>query len=139
VKYFTAIPSRFLRDIHVVRTHLFWILQEIETLGRDFVTGKKKNELTCWWLTIIEERVDEYLRNLGFQSNSIGNMYTSVPPDNLDTVENNYMIFEGMMKANLSEYMEFILKTTEEIYTSIDPFIEEMRLLLDVCKVAEIS
>jgi hypothetical protein len=135
VKYFTMIPSRFLRDIHIIRTDLIWRMKGIELLGREFVTGKKKTELTDWWLQTIEERVDEYLRDAGYQPDSIGYMYTSVAPDNLDIVQRNYRVFEDITKCRLQGYFEFILRTTEEIYSGIDPYITEMELLLDACKV----
>jgi hypothetical protein len=129
------IPSRFLRDIYIIRTDLIWRLKGIELLGREFVTGKKKTELTDWWLQTIEERVDAYLQDAGYHPNSIGSMYTSVAPDNLEIVQRNFRVFEEITKWRLQDYFEFIRRTTEEIYREIDPYIQEMELLLDACKV----
>ena len=135
IHYYCQIPSRFLCDIRIIRSNLSWQVKGIKSLGREFVTGKKKAELTEWWLKTIEMRVDEMLQRHAFQLNCLGSDYTSVPPVSMEVVEQNLKILEDVTRSGGKEYTDFITQTTDEIYKVIDPFVDEMKHLLNECQV----
>ena len=125
------IPSKFAKDVQLTYILFDERRQIILTAMEEITTGKKKNELTHWWLSVIGEKVDEFLQSFGFQMNSLPYDYTIEPPEDLPTVEKNLQILEDLAKGG-GEQIAFIQKTTEMVYVTLDPFIKEMEFVLSI-------
>ena len=132
--YISEIPATFRKDLQVTHNLFDRRMAAISTISEEIVTGKKKDEMMQWWLKTIEAKVDEFILTVGFTPNSIPYDYTNVPPEDVTLVEKNLQILEDLVKGG-SGQIDFIQRTTEEIYVMIDPFIEEMGYVVTLSKV----
>jgi hypothetical protein len=96
------------------------------------ISGKRKNEVCDWWLSLIETRVDSYLSRHGYIPNSIPENYTDERPQSLEPVQHNLKLLEDTLAGRVDdeEFFEFISSTTKEIYEVLDVLKTEMAYLL---------
>jgi hypothetical protein len=93
---------RELRDLPVeefTRNRVQYFLMNLDgnndrlNLERKKLTnGDRKRDMTNWWLTHIEESVDQFLEALGYKHDAVPRDYLAKPPRNLHEVEKNLKI-----------------------------------------------
>jgi hypothetical protein len=84
-----------------------------------------------WWLTYIEKEVDAFLCRHGYVENSIPPDYTDTPPSDLAVVSANLHLLEEIMKGESLEFVEFVQKTTTDVYVVLHKLIDEMKFVID--------
>lgn len=103
---------------------------DIENL---FLTGKKKNELTSWWLELIETAVDRYLetqyftfednQTLKFDLHAVPYNYLDHPPKSLAVIKVNLIIIQKLLSSHANVLTQGLVKPlSKEIYHKIDEY-----------------
>jgi hypothetical protein len=102
------------------------------------VNGTKKQEITDWWLTVITERVDEFLRNLNFDFHAVGDDYIQCAPQDLAAVRTNLKLIQEILdpKGDVHHTQDFIKSLTELIYPKIYSFLHNASML--VCEILQV-
>jgi hypothetical protein len=82
---------------------------------RDLLSGIQKQAMTEWWLELIESRVDEFLKSVGYHFAAVPDDYIGTPPSNIDHVEENLHLVSN------------ILDPSDDVY-QVKAFIEELKV-----------
>lgn len=114
---------------------------------KEILNGVRKKELTEWWLGIIHDRVDYFLKSKNFDMEAIPVNYLEEPPQSMSIVNRNLQIIQLILqsynniKSNSNnssngidnmgnEVVELIETMKKEIYNVIDDFVYNSRILL---------
>ncbi|EGG24292.1 hypothetical protein DFA_06442 [Cavenderia fasciculata] len=96
------------------------ISQKLEILD-----GNRKMRVVNWWLSLIKERVEEYLVERGFDPDAVPADYTVTPPASLQRVANNLLVLHNTLPSAGScdpALMVLVRKLKDEIYPVIEDF-----------------
>lgn len=111
---------------------------DIESL---FLTGKKKHELTSWWLELIETEVDRYLeiqtftfednQTLKFDLHAVPYNYLDHPPKSLAVIKVNLFIIQKLLSTHTNLLTQgLVLPLSKEIYHKIDDYERQIQNIL---------
>ncbi|KAF2072650.1 hypothetical protein CYY_006029 [Polysphondylium violaceum] len=94
----------------------------------------KKRELTNWYLQLIRETIDSYLKETGYDGNAVPENYIDRPPQSLSKVRENLRIVNLVLKPNNKVEFEhrlqrLILPLKKKIYAGIDEFLSAAEIL----------
>ncbi|PRP76536.1 hypothetical protein PROFUN_15078, partial [Planoprotostelium fungivorum] len=84
--------QRYLSICQSAREHLE---MDIKT----FTSGSTKNQITDWWLTLIREEVDSFLRRIDFCHDAVPTNYIEKQPEDMARVRNNLSLVEQIMNS----------------------------------------
>merc|ERR1712137_844517 len=96
------------------------------------VNGTKKQEITEWWLTVIESRVEKFLKVLNWDFTAVRYDYIEKPPDDLNAVRSNLkLVNEILEKSEDIHGVQALLQEIKDVvYPKIDMFIQNAQLAL---------
>jgi hypothetical protein len=60
----------------------------------------QKDELTRWWLHLIETNVDSFLRSLGYDFDAVPFHYIDQPPRSMPVILKNLQMIRFLLKAS---------------------------------------
>eukprot|EP01104_Vermistella_antarctica_P018385 TRINITY_DN6778_c0_g1_i1.p1 TRINITY_DN6778_c0_g1~~TRINITY_DN6778_c0_g1_i1.p1 ORF type:complete len:1084 (-),score=300.94 TRINITY_DN6778_c0_g1_i1:78-3329(-) len=92
----------------------------------EFIEGKRKADLTEWWLKLIDHRVDKFLEDRGFILNAIPEDYIEERPEDFDAIRHNLAILKLAIKPSTDlngEMLVLVNKLKAEIMPKIDEFV----------------
>ncbi|KYQ88617.1 hypothetical protein DLAC_11360 [Tieghemostelium lacteum] len=110
-------------------------IENVKTYNAKLLDGSKKKELTGWYLQLIRESLDTFLKNNGYDTQAVPENYIDRPPDSLSKVKENLRIVNLILKpATPREFEErlqnLISPLKKKIYTGIDEFLSVAEILL---------
>lgn len=100
-----------------------------------FFEGSKKNDLTGWWLHLIEQSVEEFVHSLpGWTKNAIPYNYLDQAPTSLEIIQQNLELLRQLIDpqkyGDVHQVRErLILPLSNQIYCEIDVFLRQAQLL----------
>jgi hypothetical protein len=108
-------------------------LQRLHAAAQQLIDGGAKQELTDWWLTLIDVRVEQFLVARGFRADALPDDYIAQAPDSLDVVDANLSLVRSVLDigANAHNVDRFVQPLKDEIYAQIDLFCAENRALAE--------
>jgi len=74
---------------------------DIQILERadDYLSGLKKQELVHWWLQYIEDNVDKYLAEKGYDPHVVPYHYIDHPPSSMQAIQTNLRVVRHLLDA----------------------------------------
>jgi hypothetical protein len=98
---------------------------EILSHSEEYLSGRKKHELSHWWLQYIEDSVDKYLVARGYDTTVVPYNYLDHPPSSLQKLQGNLQIARG--------FLDDIRKGTAgaTIQNLVDPLKNEIYMHID--------
>ena len=96
------------------------------------VNGTKKQEITSWWLKVIEKKVRAFLTNAKYDFTAVRYDYIESPPENLKSVRSNLEIIQKILDKNIDVYnLKGLLNDiTSIVYPKIDLFMKNAQTAL---------
>jgi hypothetical protein len=94
------------------------------------LNGTRKAEACDWWLRYIEEEVDKYLCEKGFDLHALPYDYTDTPPSNFDVVRANLALLDQIMKPDYLDLDLFMDRVTQKVYHVLSELDKEMGYIL---------
>jgi len=108
-------------------------LGHLELQKRDLMNGSQKQQMTEWWLGLIEGRVDEFLNNIdGWNPKAVPEDYIEKAPDSIADVRSNLNVIREVLdpKADKHGTHKLLESLKGEIYPRIDEFVTNARITL---------
>ena len=103
-------------------------LDQLKLNRRDLLSGKTKNELVEWWLSEIENSMNELLNSFGFHFDALPENYILEPPSNFKLVTENLSILDSINSSSkLNVYIENL---KNKIYPQIESFLINSKAVL---------
>lgn len=87
--------------------------EKLKLERKDILSGKKKRELTDWWLQLIKSRVDDYLLSKDFDFDAVSNNYLDQPPRSFAAVKKNHRILLGILNPESLASKEEMVRALE--------------------------
>jgi len=96
------------------------------------MNGTKKNELSNWWLGVIERATDSFLTSISFDHKAVPEDYIERRPDNLEPIRANLELISAVLNKEEDKYnvMKVVNNLKEEIYGRIREFTKKARIVL---------
>ena len=107
-------------------------LEYLESQKKLVVNGTKKQEITNWWLHVIETHVQTFLQNISYNFSVVRHDYIETPPENLENVRNNLIIIKDILDLKSDKYhVKSLLDTIKSIvYPKIDLFVTNAKIAI---------
>lgn len=108
-------------------------LEYLQVASRDIINGHRKEQLTDWWLTLIDRRVNQYLEEQGYRPEALPEDYIRDCPQDLDVVRANLKLVQEVIDIKGPKRQatkQFIEELKALIYREIDAFAAENKCLL---------
>jgi len=103
-------------------------------IREEYSSGMKKQELTQWWLDLIETRIEAFLAERKFDDKAVPFNYIDQPPTSLEAIRKNLQIIHHMMALHEKDEYQIrqllIEPLQKEIYSKIDEFLRVMKYIL---------
>jgi hypothetical protein len=104
-------------------------------LQNKYLSGEKKNELSRWWLDLIETEVEDYLKNYyNYQFDACPYNYLDQPPKSMEIVKHNLLLIRSILNLQTEHHGHFqqsiILPLKTSIYRKIDSFVVDSFTIL---------
>ena len=101
------------------------VLDYLQLQKQLLVNGTKKQEITEWWLSLIDLKVNAFLERIGYEFSAVPENYILEPPKSLDTIRDNLTIIQAILDPNDNTYdvKGLIRDLQAQIYPKIDLFI----------------
>jgi hypothetical protein len=128
--FFEKTPTQLLKIIYSHKQQIDAKLAALRKFVQNIFDGVRKNELSEWWLTFIEETVNEYLKGVGYDGSVIPDDYISNPPTNIGIVKANLDLIRKAMNDTSAEFCSFLEKTTHSVYVELHAFVKEIESVL---------
>jgi hypothetical protein len=126
--FFRTLPTltieEFRKSFQAVNMKLDMLRDRIHII----IDGRRKRQLSDWWLTYIETEVDRFLTDHGLQKNCLPHDYMNKKPESTDAVKETLNLLTDLMKVGKDETKldRFIFRVVNEVYSVLDEFIEDM-------------
>lgn len=96
----------------------------------EYLSGQKKQELSNWWLHHIEETVDKYLQEKGYDSTCVPYDYLDKPPTSMKLLLHNIGVVRRILndlgaKRTIQQHTQFTPPTQTQ-FELIDPLKAEV-------------
>tara|TARA_R110002050_G_scaffold229362_2_gene364960 strand:+ start:74 stop:1360 length:1287 start_codon:yes stop_codon:yes gene_type:complete len=120
--------SRIVRYIGMCE----FALGQLQLDKKFLMSGSQKQQMTEWWLDLIETRVDEFLDMKGYKRNIIPDNYIDEPPSSMNALKENLRLLQEIMnpKEDMHGTQEFVKSLKDEIYPRIHTFLQNGRIAL---------
>lgn len=108
-------------------------LERLQHTRKEFVEGTRKEQLTEWWLGLIDAGVHKYLSERGYILNALPEDYIRDRPTNIAHVHSNLALVRQLLDPNhegRALMTAFVDNLKSTIYREIDGFIFENQMLL---------
>lgn len=110
-------------------------IEEMESYRAKIMNGKRKTELSVWWLQLVTTRVKEYLSCSGFEHDAIPDNYLDCPPADTAIVRKNLILLGRILKSGQSGHDHFKLKVLikdicNKIYPKITHFMADLKICI---------
>lgn len=69
----------------------------------------RKEDLTRWWLNLIETSVDAFLRSLGYDFDAVPFHYIDQPPVSMSIILKNLQMIRFLLKASSNNVEAYVL------------------------------
>lgn len=104
----------------------------------DYLSGKKKKELTDWWLQYIEDSVEKYLQQQGYDPTCVPYQYLDKPPSSMARLQENIRIVHRLLgdmghkvHPHSSKTMSGLINPVKErVYAEVDTLCKNFKLVL---------
>ena len=83
-----------------------------------------------WWLSHIEKKADQYLKDCGYGHDVIPENYTKEKPKDLDSLKKNLSIVQDLIEGESEELDNFVDETTLEVYEMLERLLHEIEFVL---------
>ncbi len=114
-------------------------LHVLEHDTEDYLSGRKKQELTDWWLQYIEDRVEKYLEEKGYDPSCVPFQYLDHPPASMKRLQENIHVVRAVLselnirnsstQATQTEY-ELVLPLKQQVYYKVEILRKNLKLVL---------
>eukprot|EP01102_Stenamoeba_stenopodia_P012381 TRINITY_DN3902_c0_g1_i1.p1 TRINITY_DN3902_c0_g1~~TRINITY_DN3902_c0_g1_i1.p1 ORF type:complete len:632 (+),score=186.50 TRINITY_DN3902_c0_g1_i1:311-2206(+) len=91
-------------------------IEALQTERREVLSGRKKDKLSAWWLTAVEERVNQFLGNQGYDFSAVPEDYIDEPPKSLRNVLKNQEIIRRWIQPSTLEDKLQVKQLTKVFY-----------------------
>lgn len=114
--------------------------------AEDYLSGRKKQELTSWWLQYIEDHVDKFLLQKGYDSTCVPYQYLDKPPTSMTRLQENIKIVRSLLTelgsnknpqipSSSSTYisrvrLELVDPIKKVVYEKVDALCNNLKLVL---------
>jgi hypothetical protein len=109
--------------------------------SNEYLSGKKKQELTDWWLQYIEDNVDKYLHQKGYDPSCVPFQYLDHPPTSMARLQDNIRIVRKLLSdlgSNKNRHyapptqiqLELIDPVRQAVYEKVDSLCNDLKLVL---------
>lgn len=107
-------------------------LEYIESQKKLVVNGTKKQEITNWWLQVIENHVKQFLQSISYHFSAVRYDYIETPPDDLDAVRQNLIKVQCILDRKTDPYhvQDLLDKIKSIVYPKIDSFIKNAKIAI---------
>ena len=129
-----------------MNTYLDSDLKPYYSLLQEYLNGKKKHELTRWYLHTIEESVESYLKiNYSYDPTACPENYIDYAPRDLGLIKSNLQIIHSLITTNTEEHrklrIHFIDPLKYNVYVEIDKYVRNLEtfLLSELGKIFKIT
>eukprot|EP01132_Coremiostelium_polycephalum_P000791 gene791-983_t len=95
-------------------------LDRLKIEKRNLMNGTKKEEITEWWLKRIENRVNEFLGERGYNFTAVPENYIEQPPANMKDVISNLMLIQKILDP-VEQVIEIFTTSSESEKRSETP------------------
>ena len=101
-------------------------IEQIELKKNQVVNGIQKREITTWWLSVINVRVENFLQEKNYDFKAVKYNYIEQAPDDILIVRNNLRLIQEILdkNADIHNIHQLIAELKSIIYPKIDLFIE---------------
>ncbi|EGC38690.1 hypothetical protein DICPUDRAFT_86409 [Dictyostelium purpureum] len=111
-------------------------IETVLTFNSKITDGSKKKEITNWYLQLIRDSIDSYIRGLGYDPHALPENYIDEPPKSLSKVRENLRIINIVLKPQTISEMDqrlnsLIIPLKKKIYHSLDEFLFSAEILLN--------
>ena len=83
-----------------------------------------------WWLSHIEKKADQYLKDCGYEHDVLPENYTEEKPKDLDSLKKNLSIVQDLIEEESEELENFVDETTLEVYEMLEKLLHEIEFVL---------
>ena len=96
------------------------------------VNGTKKQEITSWWLSVIQQRVQRFLTGLHFDFEAVPYDYIDTPPNSLETIRTNLKIIQEILDRSndIHNVQQLLDNVKEDVYPKINLFLDNAKAAL---------
>jgi hypothetical protein len=107
-------------------------LGTLELKKRDLMDGSQKQQMTDWWLSLIDRRVNEFLSALGYQREALSADYIEKPPADFVPVRRNLEVIQQCMNPKNDQHgtQRLVAGLKADIYPRIEEFVANARVTL---------
>eukprot|EP01103_Thecamoeba_quadrilineata_P000113 TRINITY_DN1008_c0_g2_i1.p1 TRINITY_DN1008_c0_g2~~TRINITY_DN1008_c0_g2_i1.p1 ORF type:complete len:833 (+),score=198.07 TRINITY_DN1008_c0_g2_i1:387-2885(+) len=141
-KSFVGCASVLLREM---TSRLVMSLEFLNIEREMLLSGRRKRELTDWWLGLVDSAVRGFLVARGFDFNVVPANYCDEPPSSLEAVHSNLRIVQNVIllastavvNGGINTVRNFVSRLAHDIYVRIDEFVRNVRAL--VCELAGVD
>ena len=120
-------------------SHCNELIELFEIEKANYLNGKRKDQLTEWWLSTINMHCELFLTERKFDFHAVPEDYISEAPSDLAAVRNNLKIIESILKPSpdtsndeRDAVLSFIEKLCKEIYIRINQFVLNVYAVVQV-------
>ena len=116
------------------------VMDQIELDKHNVLTGLRKEEMTSWWLALIEEKVEKFLVDQGYDITAVPYDYITEEPTDTHAILRNLEILREQFKFLQFDKMEnpaevrpvhaLIHELKGEIIPKIESFVRSARMVL---------
>ncbi|EFA76410.1 hypothetical protein PPL_10175 [Heterostelium album PN500] len=99
----------------------------------EILDGTRKLRVVNWWLTLIKEQVEDYLKARGFTPDAVPADYTVTPPASLKVVADNLVVLHNALPSGCSidpQLIDLVRRLKDAIYPVIEDFNSCIRYIL---------
>eukprot|EP01102_Stenamoeba_stenopodia_P008779 TRINITY_DN2560_c0_g1_i1.p1 TRINITY_DN2560_c0_g1~~TRINITY_DN2560_c0_g1_i1.p1 ORF type:complete len:471 (-),score=113.47 TRINITY_DN2560_c0_g1_i1:75-1487(-) len=110
-------------------------IDQLNLSKKEVIDGSIKESLTDWWLSLINDNVDNFLTELGYDHNAVPFDYIEVPPLSLEVVRNNLKLVQKSLvelksKDGTGPAHKLINELKNVILPKIEHFIKKVKVVL---------
>ena len=133
-----AIHTFLHAPLFLHREYLSKIDLEVLEHAEAYLSGQKKQELSDWWLHYIEESVDTYLHQHGYDPSCVPFEYLDKPPSSMARLQDNIRIVHRLLgdlghkrhPHTTKTQAELINPVKKSVYEKVDTLSTHLKLVL---------
>ena len=107
------------------------VMGYLEIEKSNYLNGKRKSQLTEWWLSTIDMATHLYLSEKNYDPSAIPDDYITNVPSDMEIIKKDLKIIEVILKKNPeNDVFALIERLTREIYQRINHFVLHVKIIL---------
>lgn len=104
-------------------------VKELETSMEELIKGTTKQQLTEWWLNLIESKVERFLMQKNFKFSAIPENYLDEPTKDISGLRSNLALLQEILKPS-DDCLQLINGLKNTIYPKIETFCQNTIVML---------